>query len=507
MVNKKTSLLIILLISLTMSLALVYGQEAKLVFNTLKGDPQEDIYLQSLIDLDRSILLHLNKQSNPATGLVESYQGTSGCYFDDASQQYYQQKEGLLDQQAFTYDLALAVIMYTINNQKERAEQILRILRNNFYSVKNGYTGLLTSYRTTEFDIWGEDTLLAGIDGDRIHVGPNMWVALAALHYGQINHTDKYLDFAIDIARWAYDLSHFKFADGTRGAVSMGSGWGPDWSNVYSTENVIDNYAVLNMLEQVYQQNQRQDQKLFEKHELGLKEIRYEKAAIKKWLLKIAYNRQYQSFNCGYNEFGNDTTKALDTVSWSIAAIGPEELIRWGLDPVKMIQFVEDSFLVQHNINGISISGFDFTDEKGKDPKRPRLIWWEGTGQMVVTYQVMAEFCQRNRAFSKAEEYEEKALRYLAEMNKMNALARLPKGVLPYTSIQPGDQEIINTFFFGWEIPRGKNGQWVAALSSTVWGVFGLSGFNPLSLEQKTIGKLQHVPNEMRAKINKALKN
>lgn len=490
-----------------MSLALGYGQEARLVFNTLKEDPRGNIYLQSLIDLDRSILLHLNKHSNPSTGLVESYQGTSGCYFDEASQQYYKQKDGLLDQQAFTYDLALAVMMYTINKQNDRAEQILRILKNNFYSLKNGYSGLLNSYRTSEFDIWGEDTLLAGIDGDRIHVGPNMWVALAALQYDRINHTNKYLSFAIDIARWAYDLPHFKFADGTRGVASMGSGWGPDWSTVYSTENVIDNYAVLNMLEQIYRQEQGRVQELFDTRKLSLKKIKYEKACIKKWLLKIAYNRQYQSFNCGYNEFGADTTKALDTVSWSIAAIGPDELVRWGLDPVKMIQFAEDNFLVQHEINGISISGFDFTDEKGKDPKRPRLIWWEGTGEMVVTYQVMAEFCRRNLALSQAEEYEEKAIRYLAEMNKMNALAKLPKGVLPYTSMQPGEREVINTFFFGWEIPRGKNGQWVTALASTVWSVFGLSGFNPLVADQKTIGELQYVPDEKRASIEKALKN
>lgn len=496
-----------MLINMALSAVLVYGKEAMLVFNTLQGDPKESIYLQSLIDLDRSILLHLNKQSNSSTGLVESYQGTSTCYFDDASQQYYQQEEGQLDKQAFTYDLSLAVMMYTINKQNKRAERIMRILKNNFYSVKNGYTGLLNSYRTSEFDIWGEDMLLAGIDGDRIHVGPNMWVALAALHYDQVNHTNKYLGFAIDIARWAYDLPHFKFSDGTRGAVSMGSGWGPDWSKVYSTENVIDNYAVLIMLEQVYLQANSHDQQLFKTHNLSLKNIQYEKKCIKKWLSKVAYNRQYQSFNCGYNELGKDTTKALDTVSWSIAAIGPEELVEWGLDPVKMIQFAEDNFQVQHTINGVSIAGFDFTDEKGKDPKRPRLIWWEGTGQMIIAYQVMAEFCQRNRAFGKASEYQEKAIRFLAEMKKMNDLAGLPEGVLPYTSIQPGDKEVLNTFFFGWEIPRGENGQWVSSLSSTVWRVFGLSGFNPLTLEQKTIGKLQHVPNEMRAKTEETFKN
>ncbi len=495
MVNKKYFIIFIISLCLAASWSRVYGQEA------------DNIYRQSLADLNKSVLLHLDKHSNQTTGLVESFQGTTGYYFDDATKRYYQQKEGLLDQQAFTYDLALAVIMYTINDQKSKADQILRILKNNFYAVKNGYTGLLTSYRITSFDIWGEDALLAGIDGDRIHVGPNMWVALAALQYDQVNHTHKYLKFAIDIARWAYNLPHFRFPDGSRGAVSMGSGWGTNWSKVYSTENVIDNYAVLTILEQIYQQDPGKYQQLFEQRKFGLKKIRYEKACIKKWLLEIVYSRQNKLFHCGYNESGVDTTKALDTVSWSIAAIGPEEMIRWGLDPFKMIKCAEDNFLVQHDINDIAISGFDFTDEKGKDPKRSRLIWWEGTGQMVITYQVMAEFCRRNQAPDQAAEYEEKAFRYIAEMNKMNELAKLPKGILPYTSIQPRDREIINTFFFGWEIPRGKNGQWVTALSSTIWRVFGLSGFNPLVKEQKTSGGLQQVPRKMRAGMQKEIKN
>ncbi|MDD5757335.1 MAG: hypothetical protein PHR23_08695, partial [bacterium] len=354
---------------------------------------------------------------------------------------------------------------------------------------------------------WGEGTLLAGIDGDRIHVGPNMWVALAALQYDQINHTHKYLKFALDIARWAYDLPHFKFPDGSRGAVSMGSGWGANWSKVYSTENVIDNYAVLTILEQIYQQDPGQYQQLFKQRKFSLKKIRYEKSCIKKWLLEIVYSRQNQIFHCGYNESGVDSTKALDTVTWGIAAIGPEELVKWGLDPVKMIKSAEDNFFVQHDINNIAVSGFDFTDEKGKDPKRSRLIWWEGTGQMVITYRVMADFCRRNQAPEQAEEYEEKAFRYLAEMNKMNDLAGMPKGVLPYTSIQPGDREVINTFFFGWEIPRGKNGQWVTALSSTIWRVFGFSGFNPLVKEQRSIGRLRQTAPKMRVTMKKELKN
>ena len=167
----------------------------------------------------------MDRQRNEATGLIESYHGSSSYYYDDVSQKYYSQHSGLLDQQGFTYDLALATIIYAINGQSEKADNILKVLKNNFYVEKNGYIGLLNAYQISEFDVWGQYNLKMGIDGDRIQVGPNMWVALASLQYDRINKNGQYLDFAVDIARWAYDLPHFKFADGSRGAVSMGSGW------------------------------------------------------------------------------------------------------------------------------------------------------------------------------------------------------------------------------------------------------------------------------------------
>jgi hypothetical protein len=91
-------------------------------------------------------------------------------------------------------------------------------------------------------------------------------------------------------------------------------------------------------------------------------------------------------------------------------------------------------------------------------------------------------------------------MQYLAEMDKMSRMARLPNGVLPYTSIQPKDTEVVNTFFYGWEIPRGKNGQWVTSLASTMWRVIASVGFNPLVSEQRTIGMLQDLNTKMWAR-------
>ncbi len=481
----------------------VAGAQTGFVLANLNTPGEKNYYLEKLNTLDHKVLSFLERQRNQGTGLLESFHGSSNYYYDEASQQYYAQKAGLLDQQAFTYDLALAVIVYVINGQNKKADDILAVLKDNFFVEKNGYIGLLNAYQTSEFDVWGQDNLLMGVDGDRIHVGPNMWVAMASLQYDRLSHTAKYLDFAIAIAKWAYGLPHFRFADGSRGAVSMGSGWGPDWSTVYSTENIIDNYAVLQMLEELYKTADEQEKSIFAANKFGLKEIQYEKQCIKNWLLRVGFNKNYQSFNCGYNEKGVDQTKALDTVSWSITALGPEVLVSWGLNPVKMIQFAEENFLVQQEINGEMIEGFDFTDEQGKDKNRPRLIWWEGTGEMVLAYQVMADYSQRQGNPARAEAYQEKALRFLMAMERMNEQAGLPEGVLPYTSIQPKDREVLNTFFYEWEIPRGRGGRWVSALSSTLWRILGMTGFNPLVHEQRTAGLLKHTSEEMRAKANK----
>lgn len=483
------------------SIECMAGDEPQLILANLSSG-LENLYLEKLLVVNRQTITFLDKEMAPATGLVESFHGSSPYYYDPASAQYYPDKEGILDQQGFTYDLSLVVMVYALNGQYRQAEQILRVLEHNFSVEKNGYIGLLNSYKISGFNGQDQYGLEIGIDGDRIHVGPNMWIALAALQYDKLSGTNQFLPFVIAIAKWAYSLPHFVMPDGRRGAVCMGSGWGPDWSTVFSTENIIDNFAVLNWLEKIYQTGTETERRIFAVKSFGLKEIREEKESIKQWLLKAGFNREYQSFNCGYNEFGADQTKALDTVSWGIAALGPAMLVNWGIDPLKMVDFAEENFQIYQEINGEPITGFDFTDEKYKDPNRQRIIWWEGTGQMIVMYQVMADYCRQLGDLDRMYSFQRKATQYLAEMDKMSRIAKLPNGVLPYTSIQPKDTEIVNTFFYGWEIPRGKNGQWVTSLASTMWRIIASVGFNPLVNEQRTIGMLQTLGPKMWAKFD-----
>ncbi|MDD5492190.1 MAG: hypothetical protein PHV60_05870 [bacterium] len=498
--NRKLAHFFCVFLVLICSVECLAGDEPQMIMANLvnTGNP----YLEKLVAVNQQTITFLDKERAATTGLIESFHGSSVYYYDDASKQYYPDKEGILDQQGFTYDLALVVMVYTLNGQYQKAKQILKVLEQNFSVEKNGHIGLLNSYKINDFNGQDEYSLEIGIDGDRIHVGPNMWIALAALQFNKMTGTRQFLPFAVEVAKWAYNLPHYVMKDGSRGAVCMGSGWGPDWSTVFSTENIIDNYAVLNWLEQIYQAGTEMERRVFTAKGFGLKKIQEEKESIKQWLLKIGFNREYRSFNCGYNEFGVDKTKALDTVSWGISGIGPAVLASWGIDPFKMVDFAEQNFQVYQEIKGEPITGFDFTDEKYKDPHRPRIIWWEGTGQMIVMYQVMADYCRQLGDIDRMVSCQRKAMQYLAEMDKMSRMARLPYGVLPYTSIQPKDTELVNTFFYGWEIPRGKNGHWVTSLASTMWRAIGSIGFNPLVSEQTTIGMLQDLNTKMWAKLD-----
>ena len=485
---------------ITVSFSSLFAQEARMVLANLNTPVNANLYLEKLRSIDAQTLTFLDKERSANTGLVESFHGSSTYYYDPASEKYYPDKAGILDQQGFTYDLALVIITYTLNGQFKQAANILSVLQDNFSVEKNGNIGLLNAYNIADFGTTALNSLDMGIDGDRIHVGPNMWVALAALQYDQISQTREFLPLVIDIAHWAYGLPHYRFSDGSRGAVCMGSGWGPDWSTVFSAENIIDNYAVLKWLEAIYNTADGATQQIFNSKHFSLAEIQQEKACIKRWLVEVGFNKDYQSFNCGYNENGVDKTKALDTVSWGISALGPAELVSWGIDPFKMVEFAESNFQVKQNVRGQDIEGFDFTDEQYKDPNRPRVIWWEGTGQMILMYQVMADYCRQTGDIDRMTEYQNKAVFFLKEEDKMSRIANLPCGVLPYTSIQPKDTEVLNTFFYGWEIPRGRNGQWVTSMASTLWRVISMSGFNPLTCEQRTVGMLKNTGAEMWAK-------
>ncbi len=142
----------------------------------------------------------LNQQQSPVTGLVESFHGTSTLAYDLRSSAFYNVQDGVLDAQSFTYDSAIAAMAYLLSGHLDKTQKILSVYMNEFYREKGDTKGLCNCYRTDEVS---ESSLMAGVDGQQMHLGPAMWVSIAALHYSAATGDMQYLGFVLDMAKWA----------------------------------------------------------------------------------------------------------------------------------------------------------------------------------------------------------------------------------------------------------------------------------------------------------------
>lgn len=451
--------------------------------NGVKNDYIPQALQKKFYKIEVQTLDFLGKQQSEINGLIESYRGTSVYTYDLFSRDFCVGRGGVLDCQSFTYDGALAAMAFILAGKTDNARKMLNAYRKEFYKPKDDVLGLCNAYRTDKND---EDGLMVGIDGVKIHVGPMMWVSMAALHYTAVTDDLQYLGFIIETVKWARQQNHWDFPDGSKGGVSMGYGWGTDWSKVYSTENNIDYYAVLSMLNQLYFSGDSRVRNIFSKFGYGPGDIRTEIDGVERWFKEAAYSQKENAFYCGYNEKGADKTRALDNVSWMIDALGPQKLLDMDIDPFDLMEYAERRFLVINDVMGESVEGFDFTDPVGRR-STTRIIWFEGTGFQTVAYQVMARYAKKIGRKEKAEEYRLKALKFSNELDKASQLVNMSAGALPYTSKCLGEKEVMFAYCNEWELPRGHDGQWVASVSSTMWRYFVFCGFNPMSFNNSRV--------------------
>jgi hypothetical protein len=427
-------------------------------------------------------LQFFDRQRSDVNGLIESFRGSSRYAYDLFTKAFTFGRGGVLDAQSFTYDGAIVALCYLISGQTKKVTDILDAYQADFYVAKNGEIGLYNSYATDREPNGGYPM---GIDG-RIHLGPNMWVAIAALQYSAITGDLRYLGFVIDMMKWVYSLKHYRFTDGQRGGVSMGFGWGPDWSQVFSTENNIDYYAVLKMLEEIYYSKNAEAKSIFERKNFSSKDIDKALNGLTRWFKEVAYDPNKKYLIMGYNEKGPDKIPALDTVSWAIAGIGPENLLKMGINPLKLMEFAEMNFRVTDIINGVRVEGYDFTSSKVRR-NDISMVWMEGTGFHTVTFQIMSKYAEKIGMKNKAEEFRFRAVKYSEELERVSILVNFMDNALPYTSKNPKEKEVLITFLDEWEIPRGNDGQWVASASSTGWRYLALTGFNPMVFDKSCV--------------------
>ena len=365
----------------------------------------------------------LSVHRNPRTGLTLSFEG-----------------DAALRQWAFTYDQALVAQVYTIFKDPKKAQGVFSFFRD-ILKREDKFEGFYNAYYADSGDV----------SEYVVHCGPNIWLGIAVLQYAKATNDLGYLPVAIKIADWLISIQEQDREGGIRG--------GPDvrW---FATEHNLDAFAFFSMLYKI------------------TKDTKYEIASKKvlNWLNIHAYDKPEPPVKRGKG----DATIATDTYAWSIAAVGPERLKRLGMNPDEILEFAIENCEVTVNYQrpsgrNVEVTGFDFA--KYRNLPRGGIISSEWTAQMVVSFKIMSRFYNKQKNYSKAKEYQEKAEKYLNELNKLIISSPSPTGqgggCLPYSTAENSDTG------HGWRTPFGNR---TGSIAGTAYTLFAHRGYNPLEI-------------------------
>ena len=229
----------------------------------------------------------IKNHQNRRTGLVMSYEGDKN-----------------LEEWAFTYDQSLACQCFTLMKDQDDAKEILDFYKNRaetsegaFANAYDSHTGKIVEYN--------------------VHSGPNIWLGIAIAQYTKKFKDEAYLSVAENIGRWLILLQKQDKDFGIRGGPKF------EW---FSTEHNLDAYAFFGMLYKI-----TLDDAYLEAQNRTLE-----------WLKKNSFNR----LECRINRGKGDATIATDTFAWAIAALGPQLLKEYNMDPDQIMDFAETNCLV-----------------------------------------------------------------------------------------------------------------------------------------------------------------
>lgn len=373
---------------------------------------------EALRRMAKWLLSHQHKR----TGLVASFEGDPG-----------------LEDTAFTYDQALACQVFFLFGEDESAKKVLNFFDKHAQRQDGAF---FNSY----------DTLGGNPQESVVHVGPNMWIGIAALQYERKTKDGLYLGMAERLGDWAIRMQDEE--GGLRG------GPGISW---YGIEHNLDAYAFFGMLSE------------------RTREARYAKAqkAVLSWIKKYGYSVRERRLNRGKG----DATIATDTFAWAIAALGPAKLKEIEFDPEGIMDFAEKNCAVavdfkQPSGQTVRVKGFDFA--KASNMGRGGVISSEWTAQMVVSYQILSKHFENSREPEKAAGFREKADLYLSELQKLiitsPSRTGQGRGCLPYASSDDVDTG------HGWRTPKGAS---TGSVAGTAYGLFAWKEYNPFELGSK----------------------
>lgn len=369
-------------------------------------------------------------QQNRLTGLVASFDGSVDPF---------------LRHQASTYDQALAGMGFLLMGDFDRARAILDFYKSkwrkkgfyNFYSAQNGRTGLE----------W------------RRHTGPNMWLALFIYQYGRFSNDHSYQFIAEGLCDWVASLPHY---NGGPAMSDLNEGDIP-WREIVSTENVIDALAAFEIAA-----GQMEDHR---------KKMWYRKKAeeYKRFLKTTAIGSDGKIIR-GYRPFlgGADKTPALDTYTWLIAAMLPENIEKeFGISVPSLLEVAEYQFKIPLK----SGFGYDYTTQhEASKAQRGRICSIEWSCEMAAAYWITAHSGSYSEKAKNV--YKGRSGKILSAMDQF-ADERIGKISYPYAT---GSFQL--TFSDGWHTPKKRSdGSLPGSVAGTCWRLFAQT-WNPLRIEQ-----------------------
>ncbi|WP_157261299.1 fibronectin type III domain-containing protein [Paenibacillus wynnii] len=341
----------------------------------------------------------------------------------------------------YTYDQAVAAIAFMIKGERARAEKVMNKMRD----IQDPSGFWLNSYWWNNGS--GEEI--------RKHVGPVVWMAMAAMAYEKQYNDTRYRPMALKALDWS--LMYKKANGGIAGGWSGWSNSDEPWS---STEHNIDIYRVLQYFASVD----------------ASKATAYNGAAtgVKSFLDNYVWDDSAKRFKGGWKNDTNliDPKIPLDVNPWGVLALGLTGTRNYGAS----LAYVENAAgnpgtlanprykqTLTYNDAGNTLTGYDFDwtdqvlpayDDNGNQIGNTGAdVWFEGSAFMSLAY-----YMQGNLA---------KADAINTEIIKKQGTSGPSLGGIPYS------------------LKGTSNSYWVMAqqncVSSTGWLIMSLHRFNPFT--------------------------
>lgn len=363
--------------------------------------------------------------------------------------------------QAYSYDQALAGMTLLDGGQAAAAKRIFDFFHVEWQKEGTAFNGFYTVYNVDPAIHWKRYEWRKGM-------GENAWIALFALRYhaaaADPAEKAKALGLAKAVASWIGTLPH------KDGIAAMSPASDAQFGRVYSAENNLDYYALLDGLAARSSGTERDGYLARAK-------------GVKDWFRLRAYDPVKGLFRRGgktdaAGNFTWDLVGSLDIQSWAIAAFGPQVLaVEFGVDPDGLLRRTESAFAVSPS--GVfggdpaAAKGFDFSDAANAVAiGRPGMKWVEGTAQMILAYRLAADFYRASNAVLAAR-HDAMAAHFTAR-NAENAIQSHWGLTYPYADL-PGIQIYAGTG--NWKTFPGQ------AAPSAGWVYLAERSINPFKLE------------------------